>query len=1497
MIFRNMEKKRKGKTQVSELFVVFLHVNSAMPNSICKVRLTNVKRLKYIINWTIWSLLALYVGVLVAVHVPFVQRLLGEKVADAVAEKIGSKAHVGNVNLGFLNRIIIDDVTILDQSDSTMLRAGRMSVKVDFLPLLKGRISISSAQLFGVHANFYKTDSLAAPNYQFVLDALASNDTTSNSPIDLHINSLIIRHSSLRYDRKDAEETIGQLNLNHLNVSDISAHIILKTLNKDSLNVNIKRLALKEHSGLNVERFSMRLTANHQGACLEDFHLQLPHSILRIDNVTASYDADHLQSLRYATALEDVSITPSDVACMVPALKNFDHALSVNATINGTFNSIDCRDLRIRSDNGKVNLSAELAAQHLDSIPDWQATVHTLDLTDGITAELKEAFDEIPTEAVRLGSLHLSGTAYGHGKTNIDSRCTLATDAGHVNLTFALNDGQLFKGHLQTDSISLGRILDNEELGLLSTHVNISGDAQRINAKGIISRLDYKGYPYHDIQLDGIYQKDNMEGMLSVDDPNMQIELKGSVHRSRRTTFKLTGHVNYIAPKALHLTNQWDDADFAGTFDADFTASSLNDAEGTFALTDFTMTQNDSLDTRYHIDNLYVESGYQNGQHFMKINGDMGRAELSGDFDWATLPQSFVNYTASKLPTLPGLPQKLRHTNNNFTASLKLNSTQWMNHLLHIPMVLDQPVSLDIRMNDDQHLLDIDGQMPAFTYNDSQYRNGSITLTTDNNTTHCNAMLTKIMDNNAPLELQLVMQASDNQLATSFLWDNKGSSGKDINGIINTVTEVYTNEQGKPEARIHIEPSQVILDSTPWHLAPSDIIYSDRHLVVDYFNVSHGNQHLIIDGVASTQPTDTLMVDMNELEVAYILDLVNFHSVSFEGLATGRAYLTHAFGNASAWTNLTVDEFRFQQGRMGTLHAMAKWNNEEEQIDIHAICADDDEAQTAINGYISPVHKDIDLRIEAKNTNIEFCNSFTRAFLRDVKGTANGQVELAGLLSRIYLTGKLVIDGQATVTALNTTYWLQSDTVNLLPDQLRFQACSIADREGHQGLLDGTLNHRSFKNFTYDISVDADHLLAYDFPTFDDEIICGIVFATGHASIHGKPGEVIINCDVTPNRDSFFAYNAANPDAISQQDFITWGVSASPSFKDSQVPPSTPTEIPDMGADIYLNFNINATPEGTLKVLMDQRTQDYITLNGAGNIKATFYNKGPFNMFGTYTIDHGTYGITIQNIIKKNFTFQEGGTIVFGGDPFHAALNMQALYTVNGVSLSDLNLGNSFSDNTVRVNCLMNIAGTPEAPRVEFDLEMPNVNSEEQQMIRSVIASEQEMNQQVLYLLGIGRFYTQGANNGQSQQYDQTSLAMQSFLSGTVSTQISELLAQVIKSNDWNFGANIATGNEGWHNAEYEGIVSGRMLNNRLLINGQFGYRNNATQANPSFIGDFDIRYLLNPNGNLALKVYNQTNDRYFTRSSLNTQGVGLIMKRDFNGLGDLFRPIKRKKK
>jgi len=82
-----------------------------------------------------------------------------------------------------------------------------------------------------------------------------------------------------------------------------------------------------------------------------------------------------------------------------------------------------------------------------------------------------------------------------------------------------------------------------------------------------------------------------------------------------------------------------------------------------------------------------------------------------------------------------------------------------------------------------------------------------------------------------------------------------------------------------------------------------------------------------------------------------------------------------------------------------------------------------------------------------------------------------------------------------------------------------------------------------------------------------------------------------------------------------------------------------------------------------------------------------------------------------------------------------------------------------------------------------------------------------------------------------------------------------------------------------------------------LLINGEFGYRDNVATNTSAFIGDFDIKYLFVPNGNMALNFYNRANDRYSTRNSLNTQGLGVIIKKVFTYFKELFKRKKKKKK
>ena len=1483
-----------------------------------------MKKLKHIINWIVWSLLALYLSCLLLVQLPPVQRFLGRQVAAAIASRLGTKVSISRVGLGFFNRLILDDVMIMDQQQEEMLRVGRLSVKMEVLPLMEGRVSVSSAQLFGAHAMLYKADSLSVPNYQFALDSLASNDSTSNSALNLRINSLIIRRSSIAYDERDVAETPAQFNMKHLKIKDISAHVILKSLQEDSLNVNIKRLTLNEQSGLTVDRLSMKVEANRHEARLDDFQLLLPNTTVGIDSLSATYDMARLpESLRFATQVRIPRLVPSDLSCFLPPLKDFDQQLTINATAYSRGNSLEIPSLTIDTDDHSLVLSASGSMNDYDSQPVWAVRMSSLDVAGSLTAQCKQVFDQIPDEVVRLGDIHLEGTASGNYQGRIASSSRIMTGAGRAAVQVDMNTALLsenapkgidtrFTLHVDADSFLLGRVIGHEDIGSITTNIDMQGTRDSITANGLVGVV-YKNYPYRNIELKTTYAKGAVAGRVRVDDPNLQAEITGQWSAARpseghllsaergsgkRSKVNISGYVNGLNPRALNWTDKWGNTRFSMALDADFTASDLNDAEGSVAVNDFEMAAPDTLGGVYRLDHVRVMSGFDvNAVHFLNIKGDMGEGDIRGRFDWSTLAQSFVNYIATKLPTLPSLPKTTHSSDNDFVANITLTETEWMERLLDIPVMLEQPLTLHAAIDDMNQQITIEGRLPRFNYKGRPYQDARIDIATRQDTMVYDLCLTRLSSDDATTQLKLTGKAADNNLAASLRWNlqpavSDGYSDKDyMNGVINTITQLYTNEGGVPEAHVRVLPSMMMVRGTPWRLEPSDILYSDKRLLIDHFSMNHDKQYLMIDGIASESAADAVIVDVNQLEVAYILDLVGFDAVEFEGLATGHAHVSQVFNRFAADADLVVEQFKFEKGSMGTLHAKALWNSMEEQIDIHALADDGPLSQTHINGYVSPVRSDISLDIRAAGSSIEFCKSFTSSFLSDVHGKAYGLLTLAGPLDAINLTGDLVASGQATVTALNTTYTLENDTIYFIPNDIQFRRCPIKDRQQKVAWVTGGLHHDCLTNLTFDIDIEAQDFLAYDFPAFGDDIICGTVYATGTADLHGRPGEVLINCHVTPVGNSTFSYNAANPDAISKQEFITWREKVK---VESSQSPDKPTLNFQPTTDLRINFNINAIPQGTLKILMDANTGDWITLNGEGAIKATYYNKGPFQMFGTYTVESGTYGITIQNIIKKNFVFQNGGSIVFGGDPFNATLNLQALYTVNGVSLSDLSLGNSFSNNTVRVNCLMNILGTPGTPLVEFDLQIPTVNAEENQLIRSHIANQQEMNQQVLYLLGVGRFYTQTGNNSQTQEYGQTQLALQSLLSGTLSTQINQVLSQVIKSNHWNFGANISTGNEGWHNAEYEGLVSGSMLNNRLIINGQFGYRDNAAQATTTFIGDFDIRYLLIPNGNLAVKMYNQTNDRYFTRSSLNTQGVGLIIKKDFDHLSELFRHSKK---
>ena len=1478
--------------------------------SLCNKRKNDtLKWIKYIFNVCFWTVVSLYLLIAVMVHIPYVQQSLASGVASVISSKLNTRVEIGRVDLGFLNRLVIDNTTIYDQGGKPMVRAARLAVRIDLLQLVEGRIRISSAQVFSTHFTLYRANAASAPNFQFALDALASKDSTkAKTPLDLSVNSFIMRHCSVKYDQLDRPHTPGRFNPAHLHITNIGTYIRLNALTDDSLNVALNTLSATEQSGVKVDAMSLSLVAGGSECRLRDLSLRLPHSHIAIADITARYRrlADgkvDMGSLRYSALVKSASITPSDLSPVVPQLADYRNPLQLRLSASGTAKRVNVDRLQITSPSGELSASADGWYEASKPHASWSVNIHDLHSSLKILQP--------------LSYVGLRGSASCTTSGVITTAAVVNTDAGSADVNMTLSANRHFSGTLAASDIALGTLLNDSRLGDVSASLSLSGSLPKgkrptVTAEGEVSKFAYNGYTYSNININGSYADNTVKGSLIIDDPNISLVAQGEyADLGKGKQLVVEAQLDHFRPSVTRLTDKWGDAVFSSSITADLQASGVNDSKGVVTIGHFRMQSSSDTCT---INNLQVRGGFDSHEHYLVMESDFGYAMLTGHFNYSSLVSSVTSQIGRHIPVIAP-KNKDYEGDNNFTLIAHLNSTKWMRPLLGVPLDIRRPLLLRTNVSDASKSMVVECEAPLFIYDGATFSHANVNLHSHADSLICSAEVKKHQDNGDILDLSTHCNAADNLVDMSLGWLNEGKS----RGCLNATSSFGKNSQGVTYAHVVVKPSDLTIGDKTWLVKSSDIHYTPKHIDIREFTIAHDRQHIIVNGTASASKSDSLHIDLNGIDVRYVLDLVNFHSVDFDGSASGKALIVAPFGDMSAHADLTVRDFLFERGRMGVLSANVNWNKQESQIDIDAIANDGDDARTIIKGYVSPKRDYIDLGIQADSTHIDFMHSFTESFISEIDGRAVGKVRLAGPLSTINLTGQLVVNGSAMISPLNCRYTLDNDTVTLVPDEIELKNAVIRDAYGNAGYVNGFIHHKHLTRLSYDLEVAADNLLAYDFRDFGDDTFYGTVFADGTVGIHGRSGYLRMDIDVTPRHGSTFVYNASTNDQISNQEFIKWNdvtslipnsssliPNFSPSLNNSSsslIPnssaliPNSSSLIPNSSSDMFINFNINCTPEATIRLLMDSRTNDYITMQGNGMLRATYYNKGAFNLFGTYTLAHGTYGITIQNIIKKNFTFREGGTFVFGGNPYDATLNLQAIHTVNGVSLADLNVGNSFTNNTIKVNCLMNIGGIARNPQVSFDLDMPTVSSDEKQMIRSVLNSEDELNQQVVYLLGIGRFYPTGTNNSASREQSETSLAMQSLLSGTISSQISSVLNTVIKNDNWNFGANISTGDEGWNNAEYEGTVNGRLLNNRLLINGQFGYRDNVNTANTNFIGDFDIRYLLMPNGNLALKVYNQTNDRYFTKSSLNTQGVGIIMKKDFRSIIDLFGKKKKKDK
>jgi hypothetical protein len=1437
-------------------------------------------------------------------------------VAEELSDLLNTRVTIGRINIGLLNRIIIDDVLLDDQDEQEMLKVTRLSAKFDIMPFFKGKISISSVQLFGFNINLQKKTPDSPPNFKFVLDAFASNDTVKkDNSLDLRINSILIRRGRMAYHVLSEEETPGKFNAKHIHLQNIIANISLKALSKDSINLGIKRLSLDEKvSGFSLKKMSLKLVANSRQTSIDNFAIELPETSLKLDTIHLIYDSlkafdRFTEQVRFSFRTLPSQITLKDISPFLPALSHFKEPISLDMEVKGTVNQLTCSHLEITADNRQFRLKGDVALQDLSHPQDAYVfgTLSELTATTRgvgfLVRNLSHDYNGVPPVLERLGNVSFRGEVSGYF-TDIVTYGQLHTDLGGVNMDLKLSSDKskglfAYSGAVKTTDYKLGKLLANEQLGEITFNLDVHGRHVTdrlpvVELKGLIASVDYSRYRYENITLDGEYKQGGFNGKVALDDPNGSIYLNGDVNVSSRIpTFNFQAIINKLRPHDLNLTSKYPDTEFSLKLRANFTGGSVDEMIGEINVDSLEFM---SPEKQYFMNNMNIRASKQNNENQLRLTSEFLTASVEGKFQYHTLPASILNIMRKYVPSLILPPKKPIETHNNFQFDIHIYNTDILSTIFDIPLTVYTHSTLKGYFNDPLQRLRVEGYFPRLQYKNNFIESGMILCENPSNHIRARVRLTNLKKKGA-VNLSLDAQAKDDNISTTLNWGN--SAAVTYSGQLAAVAKFLRTEGEKPllKAMVEVKPTDIILNDTLWQIHPSQVVVDSGKVDVNNFYFSHQDRYVRINGRLSDNPQDSVKVDLKDINMGYVFDIASISDdVNFEGDATGTAYASGVFKKPVMNTRLFIKNFSLNQGRLGDLNIYGEWDNENRGIRLDASIKDISTTPSRVTGIIHPLKPEsgLDLNIEANELNLKFLEHYMKSIANDIKGRATGKVHFYGKFKGLNLDGAVMTDASMNFDILNTHFAIK-DTILLAPTGLTFNNIHISDMEGHSGRMNGYLHFQHFKNLNYRFEIQANNMLVMNTKESTDMPFYGTVYGTGNALLTGNAIQGLdVNVAMTTNRNSIFTYINGSVASATSNQFIKF-VDKTPrrTIQDSiqiisyyeQLQQKRQEAEEEQKTDIRLNILVDATPDATMKIIMDPVAGDYISGKGTGNIRTEFYNKGDVKMFGSYQINQGVYKFSLQEVIRKDFVIKNGSTITFNGAPLDANLDIQASYTVNSASLNDLIPEESSSiiqQPNIKVNCIMNLSGILVRPTIKLGIELPNERDEVQTLVRNYISTEEQMNMQILYLLGIGKFYTEDARNNQNSN------VMSSVLSSTLSGQLNNALSQVFETNNWNIGTNLSTGDKGWTDMEVEGILSGQLLNNRLLINGNFGYRDNP-MANTNFVGDFEAEWLINRSGDIRLKAYNETNDRYYTKTNLTTQGVGIMYKKDFNKWSDLF--------
>ncbi|MFZ9661655.1 MAG: hypothetical protein ACO29O_07235, partial [Chitinophagaceae bacterium] len=160
-----------------------------------------------------------------------------QRVTSQLSKDLDTKVRIRHVSLRLFNKLSLDEVYIEDRKKDTLLYAGHLKVNITDWFFLKKNVFIQYIGLEDAVVNLNRKD--PKWNYQFIIDAYSTTDTSSNpSKMQLHLRKLDFKNVHFTY----RDQWIGQ---------DLEGKLKSLVMEADTFQINKRYIRIQS---LNIDR-------------------------------------------------------------------------------------------------------------------------------------------------------------------------------------------------------------------------------------------------------------------------------------------------------------------------------------------------------------------------------------------------------------------------------------------------------------------------------------------------------------------------------------------------------------------------------------------------------------------------------------------------------------------------------------------------------------------------------------------------------------------------------------------------------------------------------------------------------------------------------------------------------------------------------------------------------------------------------------------------------------------------------------------------------------------------------------------------------------------------------------------------------------------------------------------------------------------------------------------------------------------------------------------